>query len=67
MLMVNVLPFVVLAVLVVGAKPSNEGFGECFLMLKHFRGSIILWWFGGLSQFLVSVCGYIHNNVAVYG
>ena len=25
------------------------------------------WRFGGLSQFLVSVCGYIRNNVAVYG
>ena len=43
-------------------------------MSKYFRsftcpkrGSIIVWRFGGLSQFLVSVCGFIHIYLAVYG
>ena len=36
MLMVKVLPFVILAVLVVSAEPSKDDSGECYLMLKHF-------------------------------
>ena len=36
-------------------------------LIIHFQeGSIILWRFGGLSQFWVSDCGYIRKNVAVY-
>ena len=37
------------------------------LWVKENRGSIIVWRFGGLSQFRVSVCGFIHIYLAVYG
>ena len=37
LLTVNVLPFVILAVLVVGGEASNDDSGECYLMLKHFQ------------------------------
>ena len=46
---------------------GNKKRQRAVFYLSTAGGSIIVWRFGGLSQFWVPVCGFIHIYLAVYG